>query len=80
VDNLKNKLCNDVSRLFKKEIPLVLENTDKSLFSKPFYLTSEELLYLYFYIKKNYKGILSEDKIEKGFFQSIDNIYLLLSS
>lgn len=80
MDNLKSRLCDDVSKLFKKEINLVLENTDKSLFGKPFYLTSEELLYLYFHIKKNYKEILSEDKIKNGFFQSIDNIHLLLSS
>ena len=44
MDELKIYLCNDIASLFKKDINLVLENTDKSLFCDPFYLTTEEIL------------------------------------
>jgi hypothetical protein len=79
MDELKIYLCNDIASLFKKDINLVLENTDKSLFCDPFYLTTEEILYLYFQMKKNYNLEILEDKIIEGSFQSIDGIYSLLS-
>jgi len=79
MDELKINLCDDIANLFKKDRNLVLKNTDKSLFCHPFYLTTEEVLYLYFHIKKNYDLEILEDKIIGGSFQSIDRIYSLLS-
>lgn len=75
---LKIKVCNDISKLFKKDIDIVLKNTDKSLFCEPFYLTPEELLYLYFYIKRNYSASLGKQKIMEGSFQTIDKICHLM--
>ncbi|MBU5425174.1 hypothetical protein KQI41_02015 [Tissierella pigra] len=78
MEELKVRLCNDIAMFFKKDIDLVLRNTDKSLFSEPFYLTAEELLYLYFHIKKNYNSSLTEEEILKGSFQNINSIYTLI--
>ncbi|WP_353093574.1 hypothetical protein [Tissierella praeacuta] len=78
MDGLKIKLCDDIARIYKKDINLVLKNTDKSLFCDPFYLTAEQVLYLYFHIKKNYNLSILEEKIIEGHFQSIDKIYSVL--
>lgn len=79
MDELKIKLCNDIAILFKKDMDLVLKNTGKSLLCEPFYLTVEELLYLYFHIKKNYNMEIKEDEIINSSFQKIDRIYSLIS-
>lgn len=79
MDELKVKLCDDIARIFKKNINVVIKNTNKSLFCEPFYLSVEELLYLYFHIKKNYNLLIKEDEIINGSFQKIDRIYSLMS-
>jgi len=79
MDELKLQLCDDIAKLFKKDKELVKENTDKSLFCNPIYLTTEEMLYLYFHIKENYKESLHEKQIMAGAFQSIEDIHSLVS-
>lgn len=79
LDTLKTALCNDIAMLFKKDFDLVTKNTDKFLLCEPFYLTPEELLYLYFYVKRKYDLSVTEEKIIEGAFQTIDKIYNLLN-
>lgn len=78
MDELKIKLCKDIAGFLKKDIDLVIQNTDKSLFCDPFYLTTEEILYLYFYIKKTYRASMIEEEIIEGSFKTIDRIYSLI--
>lgn len=76
---IKEQICIEVSKLSNKELDVVLQNTDKSLFSKPFNLSSEELLYLYFLVKERYNKNFDKKKLVYGGFISIDNITSLIS-
>lgn len=79
MDTLKKELCNDIAIIFKKDFDLVIKNTHKFLLCHPFYCTPEELLYLYFHVKKKYNLSVKEKNIIEGEFETIDKIYNLLN-
>lgn len=78
MEESKIKLCKDIAELYKKDLNLVLKNTDKPLLTAPFHLTTEELLYLYFQLKKNYDLPNIGGQAIEGAFESIDRIYSIL--
>lgn len=70
----KVKVCKDIAKILKLEDDIVLENTNTTFFDKPYDITAEDLLYIYFHIKRNYCINLDDTKIKEGAFQSIDGI------
>ncbi len=79
MDNLKIKLCKDISILLKKDLDLVLANTSVNVFDEPFKLSSEELLYIYFYLKKKYKFKKDDEFLKDEGFLCIDNMIKMIS-
>lgn len=74
MDILKRNLCDDIARILQVDKDIVYTNTDTTLFSPPYNANAEELVYIYFYLKRNYEVILDVDKVKEGAFNNIDGI------
>lgn len=79
MDILKRNLCDDIGRILKVDKDIVYENMDTTLFNPPYDASPEELVYIYFYIKRNYNVVLDMNKIKGGAFNSIDGIYEIIN-
>lgn len=78
MDILKQKISDDIARILQVDKDVVYRNTDTILFSPPFNANPEDLVYIYFYLKRKYPIDLDEEKIKDGAFKSIDGIYVLI--